>query len=57
MLCILEELVMANRVVGSTMGNQDSTSYLVIQLSVIRVLPGLSHYTNYSFMWGCGLSY
>jgi len=46
---------MVYRVVGSTMGNQGSTGYLVIQLSAVRAMPGLQHYTSCLFMWGCGL--
>ena len=38
---------MAYRVVGSTMGNQGSTAYLVIQLSVVRAIPGLRCHTSY----------
>jgi len=48
---------MAHRVLGSTMGNHGSTSYLVIHLSVIRDLPRLRHHTSYSFVWVYGLSY
>ena len=54
MSCILEELIMAYRVVGSTMGNQGSTGYLIIQLSVVRVMPGLRHHTSCLFVWGYG---
>ena len=38
-----------------TMGNQGSTGYLVIQLLVVRAMPGLRHHTSCFFMWGCGL--
>jgi len=42
---------MVNRVLGSTMENQGSTCYVVIQLSVVRTMPGLQHHTSYSFVW------
>ena len=48
---------MVNRVLDSIMGNQGSTGYLVIQLSVIVALPRLRHHTSYFFVWSCVLSY
>ena len=37
---------MVYRVMGSTMGNQGSTGYLVIQLLVVRAMSGLQRHTN-----------
>ena len=37
------------------MGNQGSTGYLVIHLSVVRAMPGLRCHTSCLFVWGCGL--
>ena len=37
--------------------NQNSTDYLVIQLSVVRAMPGLWRHTSCLFVWGCSLSY
>jgi len=38
-----------------TMGNQGSTGYLVIQLSVVRAMPGLRRHTSCLSVWGCAL--
>jgi len=38
-----------------TIGKQGSTSYLVIQFSIIRAMPRLRYHTSYFFVWGCGL--
>jgi len=40
---------MVYRTVVSTMGNQGSTGYLVIQLSVVRAMPGLG--TTLAVFW------
>jgi len=37
------------------MGNQGSTGYLIIQLSVVRAMPKLRRQTSCLFVWGCGL--
>ena len=39
MSCILEGFIMVYRVVGSTIGNQGSTGYLVIQFQLSGLCP------------------
>jgi len=56
MSCILKELIMVYRVVGSTIGNQDSTGCVVIQLSVVRYARIMVPH-QLSFVWGGGFSY
>jgi len=40
-----------------TMGNQGSTGYLIIQLSVTRAMPRLRCYTSCLFVRGYGLQF
>jgi len=40
-------LITVYRIVGFTTGNEDSTGYLVIQLSVVRAMSGLWRHTSH----------